>query len=226
MLMGVKGSQYGMVKLIVNSGPLQGLELKLHRGSNFVGRAPGNDFQLNEESVSHRHCEIQVTEFSVRVRDLGSTNGTFIDAEPVTEAEIKAGQTLTVGEVELSLDGEVARVAIPEIQKHQHLTAQTLEDGRPACLVHPTEAAVRECTRCRRAFCLDCVHQLRFVGGRIHYLCPECSGETVALGPEGEERESIFTRVWNSIRGSFRRGFPGRNPTTRISRSSHRRRRK
>jgi pSer/pThr/pTyr-binding forkhead associated (FHA) protein len=94
-----------MAKLVVVTESLKGLshELKVERTT--VGRVEDNTFQIAESSVSSHHCEILLKGNDVVVKDLNSTNGTFINGERVTEATLKPGQTLRLGQVELKLDG-------------------------------------------------------------------------------------------------------------------------
>jgi predicted component of type VI protein secretion system len=51
-----------------------------------IGRAEEAKFRIQQDSVSRRHCEVFIKEGGVYVRDLGSTNGTFLDGEQVTAA--------------------------------------------------------------------------------------------------------------------------------------------
>ena len=53
--------------------------------------------ELDARRVSKRHACIQVSDKGVILRDLNSTNGTFINGEKVTEAVLKPGQTLRLG---------------------------------------------------------------------------------------------------------------------------------
>src|SRR4029077_1381663 len=52
---------------------------ELAPGLNKLGRNPTNDFRVSDPSVSSFHAELMVEDELIRVRDLGSTNGTFID---------------------------------------------------------------------------------------------------------------------------------------------------
>jgi predicted component of type VI protein secretion system len=70
-----------------------------------------NAFQIAEPSVSSRHCEILLQGGEVLVKDLNSTNGTFINGEKITERVLKPGQTLRLGNVELKLDAPGAPAA-------------------------------------------------------------------------------------------------------------------
>ena len=72
-----------MAHLLISSGPLTGHELPLKRGSNLVGRTVENDVVIDDPTLSSRHCEIVVSDSSVRVRDLGSDHGTWIDGQRI-----------------------------------------------------------------------------------------------------------------------------------------------
>ena len=93
-----------MAKLVILTEGLTGLTHELSVNSTTVGRADGNMFQIIEPSVSGRHCEILLRGNEVVVRDLKSTNGTFIQGERITEAILKPGQILCLGRVNLRLE--------------------------------------------------------------------------------------------------------------------------
>jgi hypothetical protein len=67
-----------------------------------IGRSMANDHLIPHPSVSGLHCELTLDEEgNLFVRDTGSTNGTFVDGQKVSEALMKPGQVLRLGEVEL-----------------------------------------------------------------------------------------------------------------------------
>lgn len=79
-----------------------GQVVHLSRGRHLVGRQPGAAVPLADSRVSRRHAEIHVDGRGVRVQDLGSTNGTFVDGERVDEeVPLVGGETLSFGGVEL-----------------------------------------------------------------------------------------------------------------------------
>src|SRR5262245_17481029 len=77
---------------------------ELEPGFNTFGRNPTNDFRVHASTVSSFHCEIVLSEDSTVVRDLGSTNGTYIDGQRIEEAVLRAGQILRVGSAEFRLE--------------------------------------------------------------------------------------------------------------------------
>jgi pSer/pThr/pTyr-binding forkhead associated (FHA) protein len=64
-----------------------------------IGRNTECDLQISLGMVSRRHCELNVKKDKVMVRDLGSSNGTYVAGKRIQESEISAGETLTIGPV-------------------------------------------------------------------------------------------------------------------------------
>jgi hypothetical protein len=91
-----------MARLLINPGSPTAWEVHLKPGPNSIGRGPANDVQLPHVSVSSSHCQIIVSDHAAMLRDLGSTNGTFVNRAPVQEAELQPGQTIHLGDVELA----------------------------------------------------------------------------------------------------------------------------
>src|SRR5882724_947447 len=90
-----------MPKLVVNAGTPQPREFELKPGTNYLGRGFANDFKIEDPSVSGSHAQIVLNGGAVMVKDLGSTNGTFINRAPVTEAALQPGHMLRLGGVEM-----------------------------------------------------------------------------------------------------------------------------
>ena len=97
-----------MARLVVLSEGLKGTAQELKVDRTTIGRVEDNTFQITESSVSSHHCEVLLKGNEVVVRDLNSTNGTFINGEKVTEAPLKPGHILRLGQVELKLEAEGA----------------------------------------------------------------------------------------------------------------------
>src|SRR6266581_6106350 len=97
-----------MAKLVVLSAGMTGRTHELKVDKTTIGRVDDNTFPIAEPSVSSHHCEILLRGAEVVVRDLNSTNGTFINGEKVTETVIKPGQVLRLGQIELRLETEAS----------------------------------------------------------------------------------------------------------------------
>src|SRR5258706_1454172 len=94
-----------MPRLVLLSEGFTGRTYELKTDKTTVGRVSDNAFELPEASVSSHHAEIHLRGNDVVVKDLGSTNGTFINGEKIQEATLKPGQILRFGMIEMRLDG-------------------------------------------------------------------------------------------------------------------------
>jgi pSer/pThr/pTyr-binding forkhead associated (FHA) protein len=95
-----------MPRLVVLSEGLTGRSHELKAEKTTVGRIEDNTFQIPDPSVSSHHCEIILKGNDVVIRDLNSTNGTFINGQQITEATLKPSQILRLGQVEVRLEGD------------------------------------------------------------------------------------------------------------------------
>jgi hypothetical protein len=93
-----------MPKLLVKVPGEPETELDLPPGIYQVGRSPGANFQINHPSVSGSHCQITVEAAGAAIKDLGSTNGTWIDGRRIQEQPLRPGQSLRLGQVDLVFD--------------------------------------------------------------------------------------------------------------------------
>jgi predicted component of type VI protein secretion system len=73
------------LSLLVLQGKPQGQELPIHHSPFIIGRGPECHLRPNSDMVSRRHCALIIHGEEVRIRDLGSTNGTIVDGERLTE---------------------------------------------------------------------------------------------------------------------------------------------
>jgi pSer/pThr/pTyr-binding forkhead associated (FHA) protein len=83
-----------MAKLVILTQGLNGRAHELNVDRTTIGRVEDNLFQIAESSVSSHHCEVLLRGSDVVIKDLNSTNGTFINGEQITESVLKPGQTL------------------------------------------------------------------------------------------------------------------------------------
>src|SRR6185312_14825859 len=103
-----------MAKLVVLSAGFGGRTHELNVDKTTVGRVEDNTFQIADPSVSSHHCEVVLQGSDVLIRDLGSTNGSFINGEKISESILKPGQTLKLGQIELQLLTEGMPVPPPK----------------------------------------------------------------------------------------------------------------
>lgn len=83
--------------LVVIYGDELGKKYNLNTPSVVVGRSSKCDIQIDQESISRNHSKIVNTGKSILVRDLGSTNGTYVNDEPVEEYILRDGDLIKIG---------------------------------------------------------------------------------------------------------------------------------
>jgi hypothetical protein len=196
-----------MPRLILKTKMAGQQVLELHAGANLFGRDPHLDFPIDDATVSSRHCEIVVTGDTLRVRDFDSTNGTFINQAPIKEAELRPGDWLQLGAVEMQFETPPV-IAIPIVPLPQPAAPSVLPDGSAACLNHADTPAAWMCKQCGLSFCRACIHVLRRAGGVSLHLCPACSGHCERLGDEETKittKTSFLQSLTDTIRMTFRR---------------------
>ena len=78
-----------------------GNRITVNKNRFIIGKAQGVDYRINNNTVSRNHCRILMRGDEFYVEDLGSTNGTFIDGEQLSESvptKITNGQSLTISD--------------------------------------------------------------------------------------------------------------------------------
>ena len=106
-------------KLVVLSGPERGQEHVISADVIRVGKAPENDLMITDDTVSRVHFEIVRDAKGYLLRDLKSTNGTFLDGAEIKEAYIRAGSVIAAGAAELKFTPFEERIEILPSEKEQ-----------------------------------------------------------------------------------------------------------
>lgn len=83
--------------LIGTDGTFRGFEVALPRGSNMIGRGSECDVVLDAPDISRRHARITWESGLARVEDLNSTNGTFLNGDPIRMADVVDGEEVQFG---------------------------------------------------------------------------------------------------------------------------------
>ena len=102
-------------KLTVQRGTANKSDLEIGPETQVVGRNEACDLVLDDKKVSAVHMELVATERGVRVRDLGSRNGTFVGDTRIGEVYLTKNTLITCGETSLSFSPNAPeQVAVPE----------------------------------------------------------------------------------------------------------------
>jgi predicted component of type VI protein secretion system len=103
------------VELKVLEGRQQGKTIPLNVRQFLIGREEDCHLRPNSDLVSRHHCVFTVDDFTVRLRDLGSTNGTFVNGERIQgQVVLKPGDHVAVGKLSFEIVvRKAAAVAVP-----------------------------------------------------------------------------------------------------------------
>ena len=195
-----------MARLLKTNGTGEPEVFELTLGVNLFGRAPENHFPVNHHTVSGRHAELILTADGVLLRDLNSTNGTYVNDALVKQAILQPGQKLRMGDVEFQVDTTDVHIAIPEIERPLPAPPVVLPDGSMLCQRHPGSRVTHHCTHCHSVLCDACVTRLRRKGGKTLKLCKLCSHPVELLVAAKPKKRSFLAKLTATIKLPFLRG--------------------
>jgi len=92
--LGIPKGQELSLKIV--EGPEKGTVYPLVKPRITIGRA-NTDVRIDDRTVSRLHCALEIAENRILLRDLGSTNGTIIDNQPIKTAILESGSTFRIG---------------------------------------------------------------------------------------------------------------------------------
>lgn len=90
-------------KLIIMKDDKVLKEHVLDTPETLIGRRPHNDVILDDQTVSGKHALIRVHEDAIEIHDQVSTNGTYVNGEPVTSQELHLGDRIIIGPYRMTL---------------------------------------------------------------------------------------------------------------------------
>ncbi len=192
-----------MHRLVVNPGTPQAWEIILKPGFNSIGRGQENDFTISHESVSNLHCQVIVDGDTVKIEDLGSMNGTFINDQPTREARLLPGQRIRLGEIGMQLESDAAAPAPAGIEQQTaavsfssggaeqpgqvvwarwpSVAPSTVEEEKAVyCKNHYQNLAKYKCEKCKRYLCDLCINTRGSSAGGLKF-CKICGNECVPV---------------------------------------------
>jgi pSer/pThr/pTyr-binding forkhead associated (FHA) protein len=99
----------------VISGPFRGQTFQIPRGKFIIGREPDCQLFIDSNFVSRHHCVLLMDDYTVRIRDLGSKNGTYVnrDLAPTGERILAHGDTVRVADLVIRVELESVGAAKP-----------------------------------------------------------------------------------------------------------------
>jgi predicted component of type VI protein secretion system len=100
------------------------------RDVTVIGRREDCDFRIPLGDISRKHCRIIKEENALKVEDLGSSNGTYVNGKRIHEADVQPGDTIQIGPVVFvaQLEGEPADEDLHPYQPGAKKAAESEED--------------------------------------------------------------------------------------------------
>lgn len=99
------------VQLICENVGFEDLELEIAETPRVLGRSLRADIQVVHPLISRFHCEWKLIEGALVVRDLESTNHTFINGDPIQQKVLQPGDRILLGDVLYIVDFEESSAA-------------------------------------------------------------------------------------------------------------------
>lgn len=90
-----------MPRMIVSIDSVVIKEVELTKERTTLGRRPYNDIVIDNLAVSGEHAVIHMADDGVEIEDVGSTNGTYVNAKAVTRQELRNGDIIEVGKYKI-----------------------------------------------------------------------------------------------------------------------------
>lgn len=201
-----------------------------------VGRAVASDLAIQDPTVSRQHAELELAEAGVRVRDLGSTNGTYLNGQRVSDAVAMPGSRISFGKVDFEVREESAPTQTPgegsldatilrqvPVRGPADIAAQLSDDPLGPSLLRIAGASRGDRQERKLALLLDIAKELsqqpevdllldRVVGLTFQVMNVD---RVAILMPDGGDGE-LAPRVWRSRVGTPVNGQP---PSWRVPRS-------
>ena len=193
-----------MARLLVKTEGLGLNTLDLRLGANRVGRDPQNDFFISHPTVSTHHCDLILSGDGVVLHDNNSTNGSFVNGQPVSEVWLEPGQSVRFGDVELLVESTEVNISIPKIEREIPKPPVVLADGALVCPRHPDACATFKCTHCLEIMCISCVRMMRIKGGKPLFLCCVCHQKSERIvSQKPKEKKNFFGFLQDTVRLKF-----------------------
>ena len=207
------------------AGKLKGKVFNLPpAGKVILGRSQQASMPIPDANLSRSHCSVSATPRGYVLEDLGSTNGTFVNGKRVTQALLREGDRVVIGETEMEFrvkerfdDGETKMDLLPvgKVEEISPSEALRLLRSAPEEAVAPvSRGASRPAGLKKVRFCDVCDVTVpkpdidsgaaREIAGRL--LCSECVGR---LSGRNVDAAASLERVLDDLREEVARGRGG-----------------
>jgi DNA-binding NtrC family response regulator len=184
----------------VVGGPDAGLKRDIEAPVIRIGARRGNDVQLSDTQVSGIHCEIRLDERGYRLRDLDSTNGTFVSGLRINDVYVPPGSVLAIGATRIRFQplGESVEVALSPRQSFAGLIGRSI-------LMREMFARLEKLAQSDATVLISGETGVgkELVAESLHEYSPRASGPFVVLDCGSIPQNLIESELFGHERGSF-----------------------
>jgi transcriptional regulator with GAF, ATPase, and Fis domain len=201
----------------VIAGPDAGLIRDIEATVIRIGARRGNDVQLTDAKVSGLHCEIRLDERGYRLRDLDSTNGSYVGGLRINDVYIQPGTQISVGGSRLRFEplGETVEVELSDRDRFGSMIGRSVKMRELFAKLEklaPSDATVLITgeTGVGKELVAESLHELspRVDGPFVVLDCGSIPANLIESELFGHER-GAFTGATGSYIGAFERAHKG-----------------
>ncbi len=218
-------SEIGFV-LTVTEGPEKGQKFRLDGALPtriLIGTSPACEIRVTDREVSRRHAGLERVGAALKVFDLLSTNGTWVDRVKVIEAELQGGEFLRVGSTMFHVDAEDPAAAAGSAGDVPHVSAyafgRVIGSSREMQRLYPLTAALAQATvplviegetGTGKEALAESIHEMgpRAAGPFVVFDCTAVPPSLVESELFGHER-GAFTGATQARKGVFEQAHGG-----------------
>lgn len=141
------------IQIVVSVPPGQTRTYRVNKQELTIGRFPGSDIVLYDSQASRQHARLRALPTGFEIEDMGSTNGTSLNGQPITHALVQIGDTITIGDSTLKLQAaaepelpSAAPQTVSELTRAvgaQQVEIELHDQTQPRLVIH-TQAATWE----------------------------------------------------------------------------------
>ncbi len=185
--------------LIVIEGPDEGARISVDGGSARIGTARGNHLVVSDRTVSRNHCEVSSGESGLRLLDLGSTNGTFVDGRRVRDVDVAHGTVIRAGSSAITIElGSAATVELPQRSSFGELVGTSAAMRRVYAVLEKVSA-----TDATVLLFGETGTGKEMVAQALHDASPRREGPFITLDCGAIPESLIEAELFGHVRGAF-----------------------
>jgi pSer/pThr/pTyr-binding forkhead associated (FHA) protein len=130
------------VNLVMFKSDGQRKDFPLTNSVSVIGRGEECDLQVPLLNVSRRHCELRVDQDVIRVKDLASSNGTYLNNQRISEGELAAGDRLAIGPIVFTVQVDGQPEEVSPIKSQGQMVAEGAAADGPTVITEDVEIEV------------------------------------------------------------------------------------